>query len=172
MNQLDKKDLEDIFLNTDSTNKKILLRLYERYEIINNILKKHLQVENEENIKRILSTYEKETYKTNDKILNDEEIIEFEIDRIQKELKNQQTSKVEENENKRHLLVLVDYYLDKLLSYKNVVEIKKQEDIDFMKKTIAYIEILLDMKNGLYYETYKCFFEEFERLKGKTKLKK
>ena len=123
----------------------------------------------------LLRKYESEAYVTKNRVLTDKEIIDLELTRISKEYKKQVenntlsvTSTLNEDsdiELQQHLLVLVEYYLGQLKIFKEIPEsMITQDDVFFIKKRIAYIEALLKMKNGLYYEIYLNFCDELDRV--------
>ena len=174
------REFYNIIANTDELNKTILLNLYTS-------LVGFITLSNKEEfdglLVDLLKKYESEAYVTKNRVLTDKEIIDFELTRISKEYKRQVENNVlninstlNENSNlelQQHLLVLVEYYLGQLKIFKEIPETMiTQDDILFIKKRIAYIEALLKMKNGLYYESYLSFCEELDRVNDNKNSKK
>lgn len=166
------KEFYDILANTDELNKTILSNLYA--SIVGFITLSQNSTSNS-NLVDLLKEYEAKAYVTKNRVLTDKEIIDYELTRIAKEYKKQigkdtsfiitTLSGITDEEIHRHLLILVEYYLEQLKIFKEIPESSlTQEDIFFIKKRIAYIETLLKMKNGLYYEIYLNFCEELERI--------
>ena len=166
------REFYDILANTDELNKTILLNLYTSLIGFITLSRKE---EINSSLVDLLKKYESEAYVTKNRVLTDKEIIDLELTRISKEYKKQVenntssiTSTLNEDtdlELQQHLLVLVEYYLGQLKIFKEIPEsMITQDDVSFIKKRIAYIEALLKMKNGLYYETYLNFGDELERV--------
>ena len=160
----------EIVDNTDELNRTILLRLYKS---INNFIFLNKKDEYNGQLYDLLNKYEIDAYKVNNNRLTDEQIIEYEYKRINNEY-NKQKNIINMNvdkeinsdvdlETSRHLLILVEHYLYQIKFFHELDNLTK-EDIMYIKKQIAYIEALLNLKNGLYYENYLLFISELERI--------
>ena len=160
------REFFDILANTDEVNKTILLNLYSS-------LIEFINLSNKEDfngsLEQLLIKKESEFYIINDKSLTDKEIIDYELKRINEEYKKQIEKNISgvnsslDSQLQQQLLVLVEFELGKIKIFKEVLESSiTQDDILFIKKTVAYIEAMLKMDNGLYYEGYLKFCEELE----------
>ena len=172
------KDFHNILANTNEFNKTILTNLY---TAVSSFISLSQQPTFDSTLIDLLKKYEAEAYVTKNGPLTDKEIIKLELKRIREEYLRQ----IQQNENnvstianlsddistetEASHLILVEYYLDQLKIFKEIPpSALTQENITFIKMRIAYIEALLKMKNGLYYETYLNFEEEFERVRNQN----
>ena len=176
-------ELNEKFYNLiDKTNDLNRFILITSYKAITNFIALNKQLEYKGTLPELLKKYESEAYVSKGKTLTDKQIIKLELKRIKQEYEKQtiqnRYNKINmyddinndsNSEFKRSILILVEYYLSQLKIFKEV-ESLSQENINFLKKKIAYIEILLNMKNGLYYETFLCFIDELERIEITTKI--
>lgn len=162
-----------IINDIDDVNKTILLRLYKS---INSFLILDKKDEYNGQLYDLLNKYENEAYIVKENSLTDKQIIEYEFSRIMNEYNKQKKEYILDDSNKKkyddidlevyqHLLVLVEYYIQQLKVFENAEYITKS-DIDFIKKQLAYIQILLNLKNGFYYENYLLFISELERIEN------
>jgi len=146
------------------------------YKSITDFFDLHKNKEYNITIKELLKKCEKDAYMSKGKYLTDKQIIRYELKRIKVEYQKQKNKclkstidnqdDLDENlnvETNRHLLVLAEHHMDQLKIF-NEVDKLTPENILTIKNKIAYIEILLKMKNGLYYETFLCFKEELDRI--------
>lgn len=164
-----------VIKDTDEVTKTILLSLYKS---IKNFFILSEKNSNKGKLVELLKKYEKEAYTINGKSLTDKQIIKYELQRIEKEYQKQinlisSSDLVLDGNSKiqHYLLVLVEYYMDQIKKFKDVRSLTS-EDIKFLKQKIAYIEVLLKMTNGLYYENFLCFVDELEMLERRNKKQK
>ena len=177
-------ELNNIFHNVinsaDDLNNTILSTLYKS---INNFFVWAKKEDSQDKFYDLLKDYENEAYIeayiTKGKKLSDVQIIEYEFSRIMKEYNKQKKEYIidgsgRENyrlnsEIKQQALVLVEHYIQQLKIFKEIEQLT-DSDIDFIKKQIAYIEILLEIKNGLYYQNFLLYVSELDRIEKITNL--
>jgi hypothetical protein len=174
-NEINKEQFNQVMIKADKVNKKILLNLYTSCNLILKLCE-NKNITSDKELKSILSEYEKKVYRTKDGSLTDEEIIRFEFKRIDEEYKRQieqylspsLDNSLDENSSvtpQQQILVLVEYYKDQIKIFNEASPNQiTDEKLALIKKRIALIEGLLKLKNGLYYDTLHCFFDEYERV--------
>jgi len=146
----------------DGVSKIILLNLFSNIIPFVKINKKK---SNNNSFSELLKEYEKKAYTINGKLLSDKEIINYELKKIKK-VYNNKVKKIEfiNNNSELELLVLIEYYMEQLKIFNEIPEKDLQNDkIELIKRRIAYMAAILNVKTSLYFETYMCLLEDLEK---------
>ena len=145
------------------------------YKSISEILVLYKENINNGELIDFLKKYQDDAYSKKGKKNRDRQIVDYEYKRVFKEYNKKKKEFMNNKDNiseiDNHLLILVEYSLNRLNLFFEADNLE-QDSLDYMKNQLTYIEILLDLNNELYYEKYLLFCSELNRVRNLNEINK